>query len=75
MNIGIISGLDDISFTPVITLNHEMFQGVTFTISAQVPLDRDLFTGNGNRGEFGPLRPDANVGSYFNCTARIRLRF
>ena len=76
-NIGaaLISGFDDISFTPVISLNHELFQGATLTVSAQVPLDRDLFSGDGNRGELGPLPPPYNMGRYFNCTARIRLRF
>jgi hypothetical protein len=69
ISLALISGLDDISFTPVVSFNHDLFQGATFTILAQVPLDRDLFTGDGNKGEFGPRF------SYFNCTARIRLRF
>jgi len=71
MNIGLISGLDDISFTPMLTLNHELFQGITLTVSAQVPLDRDLFSGDGRRGEFGPIR----FGSYFNSSVRLRIRF
>jgi len=48
------------------------------TISAQVPMDRDLFHGDGNRGELGPMPPDSlqsrlpeRYGSYFNCTARL----
>jgi hypothetical protein len=81
----LISGFDDVSFTPVITLNHDLFQGATLTITAQIPLDRDLFSGDGNRGELGPLPPDElqpllnetgkRLGRYFNCTARLRLRF
>jgi len=65
----LISGLDDVSFTPVLTLNHDLFQGVTLTITAQVPVDRALFSDDGNRGELGPH------GYYFYSSARIRVRF
>jgi len=75
MSAALISGFDDVSFTQVLSLNHDLFQGATLTITAQVPMDRDLFSGDGNRGELGPLRPSANMGSYFNCSARLRLRF
>jgi len=71
----LITCFDDVSFTPLVTFSHELFQGATLTITAQIPLDRDLFSGDGNRGELGPLRPSANMGSYFNCGARLRLRF
>ena len=75
MSLGLISCFDDISFIPSVSLNHEMFQGVTLTISAQVPLDRDLFNKDGNRGELGPIRPGAAAGSHFNGNARVRIRF
>jgi hypothetical protein len=75
MSAALISGFDDISFTPVISLNHDLFQGATLTITAQVPMDRDLFYSDGNRGELGPLPPGSNIGRYFNCTVRLRLRF
>ncbi|MCL2186999.1 MAG: hypothetical protein FWB86_14295 [Treponema sp.] len=84
MNIALISCFDDISFTPAITFNHDLFQGAVLTITAQVPLDRDLFHNDGNRGELGPIPPDELQpfkdlyglrGRYFNCSARIRLRF
>ncbi|MCL2277235.1 MAG: hypothetical protein FWC21_04995 [Treponema sp.] len=75
MNFTFMTCFDDVSFASIISVNHEIFQGVTFTVSAQVPLDRDLFSGNGKRGEFGPIRPDSDAGSYFNCSARIRIRF
>ena len=65
----LIYGFEDVSFTPVISLNHELFQGAALTITAQVPLDRDLFYDDGRTGEFGPR-------SYnFNGTVRLRLRF
>jgi len=75
MSAALISGLDDISFTPILTLNHDLFQGAVLTITAQVPLDRDLFSSDGNRGEFGPIPPGLSIGRYFDCTAKIRLRF
>jgi hypothetical protein len=75
MSAALISGLDDISFTPVLTLNHDLFQGAVLTITAQVPLDRDLFSSDGNRGEFGPVPPGLSIGRYFDFTAKIRLRF
>jgi hypothetical protein len=69
MGVALVSSLDDISFTPMLIMNHELFQGVTLTITAMVPMDRDLFSGNGKRGELGP-----HV-SHFNCTTRLRIRF
>jgi len=71
MNAAVICGFDDVSFTPVVSLTHELFQGAALTITAQIPLDRDLFHNDGNSGELGPL----NARSYFSCSARIRLRF
>ncbi|MCL2181237.1 MAG: hypothetical protein FWB83_08925 [Treponema sp.] len=75
MSLAVLTCFDDVSFTPVITLNHDLFQGAVLTITAQVPLDRDLFTGDGNRGEFGPIPPGKYYGNYFYFSARIRLRF
>jgi len=75
MNAALLSCFDDVSFNAMISVNHDLFQGAALTVSAQIPFDRDLFSRDGNRGEFGPIRPDSNKGSYFNCTARIRIRF
>ncbi|MCL2244981.1 MAG: hypothetical protein FWC03_11030 [Treponema sp.] len=84
LNAALISGLDDISFTPVISLSHDLFQGAVLAITAQVPMDRDLFSGNGKRGELGPLPPDelqplkdliGRRGSYFNFSAALKLKF
>jgi hypothetical protein len=78
----VITGFDDISFTPIITLNHDLFQGATLTVTAQAPMDRDLFSGNGKRGELGPVPPDKlqpllpiTGGRYFDISAKLRLRF
>jgi hypothetical protein len=85
LSVALISCFDDISFTPVLTFSHELFQGATLTVTVQIPLDRDLFSGDGNRGELGSLPPDTlqpllpvtgeRMGRYFNCVARLRLRF
>jgi hypothetical protein len=84
----LISCFDDVSFTPIISFNHDLFQGVTLTLTAQVPLDRDLFYRNGKRGELGPIPPDElqpkdpetgallmRLGRYFDFSAKLRLRF
>jgi len=71
MNAAVICSFDDVSFTHVISINRELFQGAALTVTAQVPMDRYLFNANSIRGELGPL----NARSYFNCNARIRLRF
>ena len=85
VSIALISGFTDVSFTPLVTFNQELFQGATLIVSAQVPMDRDLFSGNGKRGELGPIPPDAlqpllpvngqRMGRYFDFSAKIRLRF
>jgi hypothetical protein len=67
----LISGFSDISFTPIISFNRDLFQGATLIFSAQIPLDRDLFSGDGNRGELGPF----SLGRYFDSNVKLRLRF
>jgi hypothetical protein len=69
--LALISGFSDISFTPIVTFNRDLFQGATLIFSAQIPLDRDLFSGDGNHGELGPF----SLGRYFDCNVKLRLRF
>ena len=71
MSVALISGFDDVSFTPIITLNYDLFQGAALTVSAQIPLDRDLFSADGRHGELGPY----NTRRYFDCGVKLRLRF
>jgi hypothetical protein len=80
--VALISSFNDVSFMPIISLSHDLFQGAALNFSAQVPLDRDLFSGDGNRGELGPLPPDElqlllpiRMGRYFNCSVSLKLRF
>ncbi|MDR3019371.1 MAG: hypothetical protein LBU66_00530, partial [Treponema sp.] len=75
MTIALICGFDDLSFTPFITVSHELFQGATLTVAAQFPMDGDYFNSDGNRGELGPIPPESNMGRYFDLTTKLRLRF
>jgi hypothetical protein len=79
--LALISGFNDVSFTPIISADHELFQGCNLSFSGQIPMDRYLFS-NGERGELGPLPPMLDLlppgqraGSYFNFNAKLRLRF
>jgi hypothetical protein len=65
----------DYSLQPVLIAEHELFQGFTLTFSARIPLDRDVFTRSGNRGELGPLPPGAGIAGRFIFTAGAKLRF
>jgi len=65
----LISGFDDVSFMPVLTFNHDLFQGTTLTITAQVPVDRALVYCDNRHGELGPH------GYYFYSSAKVRVRF
>jgi hypothetical protein len=69
--LALISGFSDVSFTPIVSFNRDLFQGATLICSAQIPLDRDLFSGDGNRGELGPF----SLGRYFDSNVKLRLRF
>jgi len=67
----LVSCFSDISFTPIVSFNRELFQGATLIFSAQIPIDRGLFSGNGNHGELGPLLSRR----YFDSSVKLRLRF
>jgi hypothetical protein len=64
-------GFDDVSFAPIVTVEHELLQGLTLSLSGRIPLDRDLFSGNGDLGEFGPV----TAKSHALITVKARLRF
>jgi hypothetical protein len=78
INAAVIFGFDDSSFIPTLTFNHELFQGATLTLTAQMPLDRAvLYNEAGNPGDFGPLIPGVLEDGYryFTLSTRLRLRF
>jgi hypothetical protein len=62
--------LDDLSAVPSLKWEHEVSQGITLSLEASVPLDRESF-GNGDAGEFGP----AASGSRFSFTGGLRVKF
>jgi hypothetical protein len=70
-SLGCIMGMDDVSFAPILSIEHDLFQGMTLMMQCQIPLDRDMFTNNGKQGEFGPIRS----GSHFLTDVKVRLRF
>jgi hypothetical protein len=76
-NIGLaaITGFDDASAVPLVTASSEVYQGVTVSLMAQIPVDKDLLFGDENRGELGPLPPRAAVGSYFYLEGKIKFKF
>lgn len=45
INLTCLFGLEDVSVTPVITLDHDLIQGVTLTLSGQASLDKEEFNG------------------------------
>jgi hypothetical protein len=75
LTLACLSALSDSSFAPILSVEHELVQGFTLSLSGRVPLDRDLLSGDGNRGELGPLPPEASVGNRLVLTARARVRF
>ncbi|MDR1444215.1 MAG: hypothetical protein LBI94_05005 [Treponema sp.] len=70
LGLGCMAAPEDPSFTPVITAEHELFQGLTLNLTCQIPL------GSSGNGEFGPLPSGAaGPGRYFYSTVKVRLRF
>ena len=73
---------DDLSFSPFVTLNYEVFQGFSLNLSLRVPLDQKTFGGS-RAGELGPVPPDQvlpdgtpyNAGAWVVVTAGAKLRF
>ncbi|MCL2802051.1 MAG: hypothetical protein FWD28_09870 [Treponema sp.] len=45
LSAALIMSLQDTSYTPLITFNHDLFQGAALTISVQAPFDNDSFIG------------------------------
>jgi len=46
INAALVSSFNDVSFTPVVTLNHDLFQGAVLTVMLQFPLYNENKGGN-----------------------------
>lgn len=66
-----LASLDDLSFSPALSVEHEPFQGMTLTVIARAALDERALTGSGERGELGP----EHIGAYVTLSATAKLRF
>ena len=66
-----VASLDDLSFSPLASVEHEPFQGLTLGLSLRVPLDGRTFSSGGNYGELGPV----HTGMGFQAVATAKLRF
>jgi hypothetical protein len=72
LSLSCTASFDDTSFLPALVFDTSVFQGLSLNITAQVPLDRNLFTGeDGDRGSFGPR----SMGNYGSVTTTVRLKF
>ncbi|MDR2808344.1 MAG: hypothetical protein LBB43_04970 [Spirochaetaceae bacterium] len=62
-----LAGLSDSSSVPMLSFDHDLFQGCTVSLSGKAPLDLK----DGKEGEFGP----SLTKSRFSLTAKLRIRF
>jgi hypothetical protein len=79
VNLATVFCFDDLSFSPFVTLDYEVFQGFSLNLTARLPLDQKTLNG-GKAGELGPVppRPDGSAGEAgmkFLINAGARLRF
>ena len=70
---------DDLSFSPFVTFNYELFQGFTLNLNARLPIDQKTLNG-GKAGELGPIPPNPDgsngtAGARFIFDAGAKLRF
>ena len=69
--LSVVSSLDDLSFSPALTVEHEPFQGMAVSLTCRVPLDARSFSSGGEYGELGPV----NTGARASVTLKAKLRF
>ena len=65
-----LAGLSDGSSVPILSFDHDLFQGCTLSLSGRFPLDQDVFLHNDKKGEFGP----SLTGSVFSLTTKLKIR-
>jgi hypothetical protein len=67
LSLSTLACFDDLSFSPFVTLNYELFQGFSLNLTARLCLDQKDFGGD-KAGELGPDRTRVIV----NAGARLR---
>jgi hypothetical protein len=70
LSLAALTCLNDASFSPFVTLNYEVFQGLSLNLTGRFCLDSKDFSGD-KAGELGP----DNTGARFMFDAGLRLRF
>jgi hypothetical protein len=63
--------LDDASFAPSLSLEHEPFQGLSLGLSCRFPLDSRVFSSSAAFGELGPT----HSGELLSIAAKARVKF
>jgi len=79
VNLATVFCFDDLSFSPFVSFDYEVFQGFSLNLTARLPLDQKTLSG-GKAGELGPIPPgpdgsDGEAGARFIVSAGARLRF
>jgi len=73
--LALISGLDDASFVALATFSHQISQAISLSVATNVPMDKNLFNGDGNYGELGPRPFGVSEGSHFSLETKLIMRF
>jgi hypothetical protein len=77
-NLATVFCFDDLSFSPFVSFDYEVFQGFSLNLTARLPLDQKTLNG-GKAGELGPIPPGLDgsgaAGARFIVNAGARLRF
>jgi len=71
VNLACVACLDDLSFSPALTIEREPFQGLSLSLTCRTYVDARTFSAGGAYGEMGA----ANAGCYGSVTAKAKLRF
>ena len=69
--LALMMSFDDLSFRPIAIINHELFQGFSMSLSAQLPLDQKSFGGS-KAGELVEAVNGARTTFVMSLGARLR---
>jgi hypothetical protein len=72
VSLSALFAVGDLSLTPIVSFDTDIFQGMRLTLTAQAPLDRSVFSSDSfGHGELGPVQSGMN----FLFTIKGELRF